>query len=576
MLLGVAILVVTLGLTGCSVPGASSGSSQVSVPVDPGRVARLQVPDGPLVVLPPGSTSGAGRLVAGRAKEAPDPPADLLPVADGAWYIHLKGTKLTGKATLRFPVEIPEGVPAGDVAVLLTYYDRQHQRWRPVASRYDAAGHTVTATVGHLSWWNPLTWDYHALADQASASFRQFVSGSKPAQPRCPNEKRARADGTKVTSDGGSRVKWCYGEKNGKSLLRLVNARGYPALVSYPAGWDAQRQRSGSLAQALGSRLVEATAALPHGRSGVLLDGARQVTLYPDQQPGTTAVVGVKPSSGGYILGDLEYAASTVEFVGGKAPGAPDAARVSTAKLSECIPDLAKTAGTAAVDDATSGLGTDLLRRSLHCVAGKAVARSLAGRFVVSAVNWLADGVDKVVAGGRAIADTLHAPYRISITAPRGRSRPGSTAELSTKGYGPVRFGMTLHEAEQALGAAITTQVAAGGANCLQGTSGAAPGVLFAVVDGHVTAAGTLDSPNAPSAARTVWGLHAGGSLAALKAALGTHLTSRTYVSDADTTEYDYEPPGRQAARFLVTDGKITGILAGEQKQVVGVEAICV
>lgn len=104
-------------------------------------------------------------------------------------------------------------------------------------------------------------------------------------------------------------------------MLRVVNGRAYPALVSHPSGWDLQRQRSDTLAQALGARVIEAVEALPDGQSGILLDGGQLVTLYPEQPPGSTAVVGVRPSSGGYILGSLEYAGSTVGFVAGKVPG---------------------------------------------------------------------------------------------------------------------------------------------------------------------------------------------------------------------------------------------------------------
>jgi hypothetical protein len=228
-------------------------------------------------------------------------------------------------------VDPTAGVPADDVAVLLTYYERQHRQWTPVASTYDPAHHTVAATVGHLSWWNSLSRNYHGL------SFRDFVHGSEPQQARCPNEGDARADGTKVVSGDG--------------------------------------------------------------RRGVLLDGGQQVTLYPHQAPGSTRLVGVKPSSGGYLLGDLEYAASTLEFVSGKVPGARERSRRAALDLGKCIPELANTIGAAGVDDATDGLQPALLRESLRCVGQPPGAR--AARFLVynGKITGILAGDEKRVVG---------------------------------------------------------------------------------------------------------------------------------------------------------------------------------
>lgn len=276
----------------------------------------------------------------------------------------------------------------------------------------------MTATVEHLSWWNPVTWDYQGLLDSAMSRFADFTTALEPDQPQCPNEDLARADGTSVTSDSGSRVKWCYGESDGQRMLRLVNGGGYPALVSYSEGWDLQRQRSDSTAQAIGARVIEAVEALPDGRSGILLDGGQLVTLYPEQPPGSTAFVGVKPSSGGYILSSLEYSGSAVGFVADKIPGARRDTRLSADKYVSCIPELADTVGAAVVDDDIAGLESELVGRSLRCVARQTVVETVYEEFLFSAIEWLANGSNEIVAGARGVADTLRTPYRIAITVP--------------------------------------------------------------------------------------------------------------------------------------------------------------
>jgi pimeloyl-ACP methyl ester carboxylesterase len=146
---------------------------------------------------------------------------------------------------------------------------------------------------------------------------------------------------------------------------------------------------------------------------------------------------------------------------------------------------------------------------------------------------------------------------------------------LSTDGYGPLRFGMTLAEAEAALGAPIATQVAGAGAGCLQGSSTAAPHVIFAVVDGKVLAAGT--NTDVAQTVMTASGLHVGSSLADLKARVGG-LTSQAYVSSVGVTEYDLKTASGRAAAFYVVDstGKIDDFLFGDPRYVIGVEYICV
>lgn len=425
-----------LGMSSYALVSCLAGENDTAaVRVDPDRETRLQVPNGPLIVLPAGSTSGPGELVAEKLSETPALPEEVVSVTDGGWDIHLEDTELVGTARLRFPVRAPDDVPPDVVDVMLTFYDQQQRQWVPVESRYDRRQQTVTATVEHLSWWNPVTWDYRGLLTAATTSFADFATAPETDQPQCPKEDQARADGTRVVSDGGSRIKWCYGASDTGRLLRLTNGRAYPALVSYPSGWNLQRQRSDSLAQAIGARVIEQVTTLPDDRSGILLDGGQLVTLYPEQEPGSTAFVGVKSSSGGYILGGLEYAGSTVEFVGSKIPGAGLATASSAIDFSSCIPELADTSGAAAVDQAAGGLGPELVEKSLLCVARQAVVSTVYEEFFFSAIEWLADGSQRIVAGAGGIADSLRVPYRIAITVPAGdQSQQSETTTATDRG----------------------------------------------------------------------------------------------------------------------------------------------
>lgn len=173
------------------------------------------------------------------------------------------------------------------------------------------------------------------------------------------------------------------------------------------------------------------------------------------------------------------------------------------------------------------------------------------------------------------LAVALHEITQIESPLASSSSAGSSRApRLSTDGYGPLRFGMTLAEAQTALGGAIATQEA-GAPGCLQGSASAAPNIVFAVVDGRVLAAGVASDSS--QMVTTSSGLHVGSSLADLKARV-SGLTSQPYGSAAGTTEYDLKTASGRAAAFYVDDRteEITGFLLGDSKYVIGVEFICV
>lgn len=167
------------------------------------------------------------------------------------------------------------------------------------------------------------------------------------------------------------------------------------------------------------------------------------------------------------------------------------------------------------------------------------------------------------------VATALRADFAAHKPVPAGNL----PAHLSTDGYGPLQFGMTLAEAQAALGSAIDTQEG-GTIGCLTGTSTVAPNVIFVVVNGRVLAAGTGNGVD--QTVTTASGLHIGSSLADLKADV-SGLTSRPYVSAAGYTEYSLKAASGRAAAFMVDDRtqRITGFLFGDPSWVIGVESVC-
>ncbi len=182
-------------------------------------------------------------------------------------------------------------------------------------------------------------------------------------------------------------------------------------------------------------------------------------------------------------------------------------------------------------------------------------------------------GHDAMLTNETTLADVATA-LRADFAAHKPVPAANLPARLSTDGYGPLQFGMTLAEAQAALGGVIATQEA-GAVGCLQGSSTAAPNVIFAVVDGRVLAAGVGNDP--AQTVTTASGLHVGSSLADLKADV-SGLTSRPYGSAVGYTEYSVKAASGRAAAFMVDDRtqQITGFLFGDPSWVIGAEFICV
>lgn len=115
----------------------------------------------------------------------------------------MDGTQLTGHATVSIYVP-DDALPSDPVArarpdaVWLASHDPGTQTWVPAESRYDPVAGTVTAVVGHLSWWGVQTWNWASLAIQLRDKLAEFKT-LRAAHTDCPN-----APGASVAVDGGS------------------------------------------------------------------------------------------------------------------------------------------------------------------------------------------------------------------------------------------------------------------------------------------------------------------------------------------------------------------------------------
>lgn len=291
--------VFALVLAGCTdAPEAAvPDRAAVSVEVSAGEEAVLEA-DGLVVRVPEGAVDGSGDLVATPLAEAPPASEGLL--ATPGWDIVLDGATLTGQVE----IEVPIGTGDGGVTAAVSYFDQDQQQWVPVESVVDEAGGVVTATVDHLSWWAPWTWDTNWLKEQAEAAVGQLSLPPRTKQPQCPGEDELRDAGADVASDDGSRVRWCAGVLDGEQVMKVTNAAGYVAEVRHP-GWTVVgvEPRSATL-EAVTASFAEWSAV---DADVTALNAGQTLTL--SAPVGTSAVLDVTPSGQALLMTGMLLAA---------------------------------------------------------------------------------------------------------------------------------------------------------------------------------------------------------------------------------------------------------------------------
>lgn len=142
---------------------------------------------------------------------------------------------------------------------------------------------------------------------------------------------------------------------------------------------------------------------------------------------------------------------------------------------------------------------------------------------------------------------------------------PAARAVLSAEGFGPLRFGMSLNEAEQALGAKAVLPEGADPA-CSMVRFAPLPTLRFMVEQGRVTRA------DADAGVANALGVAVGDGLAALRARYPkAELTPHKYDADGQYLTFP-SADGGAAIVLELSGGKVTRIRAGLQPAVGYVE----
>ena len=274
---GAAVVVASIMvITSCSRGGSGTGSTSESttgssVPsMDASEQADL--PGGGRIIVDPGALT-AGASIETTSGGDPDQTATLPEMASAgeAVNITINGGELAGQATLSWPVNSSAD---GSTPVIATWVD---DTWVPVPSEYDAATGTVSATVDHLSWWQPWTWDLGAIAERALSSFFGDVDTSE-ALCDAPDL----TDGYRATIDNmGSAFSGCAEVVDGTFAVSVKNRRRSSFSIELYDGWTGSVTGGSDFSSMLTQSLLDLS-----GRRFVVVPGGETAVIRGTVAPG--------------------------------------------------------------------------------------------------------------------------------------------------------------------------------------------------------------------------------------------------------------------------------------------------
>lgn len=523
-----AALALALVLTACGgskkhahpKPTATPTPGQVAVTA--GAPATLSLAGGVIVTVPAGSMTGNGTL-AGKTVTAPAPPPKSLLTAGVTYQLEVTGAQLTGPISLHFPA--PPAGAASDTAPqipVLAYYDTAHATWIPVASTYNAASHSLTATSTHLSVWSVFRLDTKVLLDGMNSLAQGFLGlGDHTEQPVSDGRKLLAGAGVRVTSSSGSLVKWSAGISNSATHVKVANNRGYAIGITYPASWSSVRFGGTD----------DIVTALTDWAAGLLTGAARNqhiLVLAPGKgaeftvPAGGSGQVSALPNVEAYLLSGLLYGLETLNMVWDRLAwlGATEVSKTRKAvKLAMQSKTCTISGQKIAAEDVSTARGAGRVFRDAADLATGCLGdawqvayglRAGVAAFVVGVLLWLVDGVKLVLEGLRAAIDTAMYFDGYNIFVRQAAPAPDPYL-IRFDGIGPVSLGMG--PAQLSAAGYSGSPVSFG---CLQYSKQSDPVyVEFAPASNSVIAATEFQS----AAYHTTVGIHVGSSLVEVRSA---------------------------------------------------------
>lgn len=279
--LGVLLLFATSGCTGETKAGPeSSGGNSIATAaaasettVVAGEATVVELGDTNVTV--PADALPEGEVLTGRVGDQPTGVPEGLKAVGPLLEVSTRSSTIGEPAAIDAPA--PIGVE-GATLVMVWQDDSADQVWRWVPTSYDSETNRVTAMVDHFSFGFLASVDVDDVAGRLKDQLVNLMTGrSGVSSPRCDDEDAAREGGVTVTSDGGDRVKWCFGLEGGKRVLKVSNNTRTFVEISYPKSWKVVDGFSDSISTAALARWMGSLQ--PNNRSSRIVDGGDTLVL---------------------------------------------------------------------------------------------------------------------------------------------------------------------------------------------------------------------------------------------------------------------------------------------------------
>lgn len=464
-----------------------------------------------------------------------------------------------GGATLVAPVEVAVAQPdGGDGSVVyLAAHDDTHSAWVVAGGTDDPGDGILRGPAYRAGTFAVLRW----AAEDVDRTMQPILDGifaggpGGVAAPECGTVPKD----VRIDPGQDAALSTCVDKADAGYVVKGRNTRSYAVSVALPEGATAEPVGAGTLP----APVWHAVAASVPATQVVVPPGGEVVIHLGEVGQGSSLQLGTSVDALAYYTSVLD---ASVKVDGqaavtlGEADGLDKA--LSSADLGGCAA-AAQVAPGAAVDAATAQrIAHDVPR----CV-NESLRRSGGDRLVTlrAADPVLQAHVDSYVGSGEKVVSTFQTQSAKTVTATRERDTLSPGDRLRLDGIGPVKVGMTIPQAREAAGVAITTPIDELDNGCGYSEVPSMHGVSFMVLDG------TIARVDVDSGAATEAGIKVGDDVAKVRKAYGSKIKEEPheYVQGG---QYLSVRSGSYSLLFETDGSKVTTMRSGESDAVALVE----
>lgn len=334
---------------------------------------------------------------------------------------------MSGPATITFhdiALEAGEPPPAA-------VWSRQPGSRLHIAAGAVEDGNLVIRTR-HFSTWSLLDW-----SDTLAGLIGKLSLTDESPPPQCSGEQEVRAAGWRVTSDSGTRIKWCLGGSTHLPILRVTNSRGYAVAAELTQGLHRSlRSTIDDLIKALNPLFRDQPSLRTNSVTWLAAGETADIQVVGRGREG----VSVRPSTPAYLISALQYAVDTLSLILDRTGQSRSPATILSAlQVESCLVgyfDMVN--GDITTAHQAAGYLTTALSTTLGCAEDAVGDLGLGlGGVLVQGIVWVLSGLNTAINGIVAAVDSVLVPdgYKIEVTGPPAIPSVSRTIRVSNNAH---------------------------------------------------------------------------------------------------------------------------------------------